>query len=181
MCTWSVRVDPFDDCACSTCCPQAGRFLEGPPSARRQAIRRTLLPVPGAEQLVARSAFNTASNGTVVGWWRDIWVGASVVDHHALARLQGSSPGPALRLVRKIKECCVGRNPAGHRTTEDHGHQYQDPHVFAPELTRRRPSGGHGLGLQRAFGGVASVTSVRNCAADRIAAARPPRHSLATS
>jgi hypothetical protein len=122
---------------------------------------------------ISRSAFNTVSDGTVVRGWRDIWVGASVVDHHALARLQGSSRGPALRLVSKIKERCVGRDPAGHRTAEDHSHQYQGPHVFAPELTQQRPSDRHSFPTRLWRSCKRDV--VRNCAADPIAAARPPR------
>jgi hypothetical protein len=121
-------------------------------------------PMPGDQTLVARHveahgtvlAFNTAGNSAVIGWRRDILAAGPIANPDKLARLQGCSRGPALRLVRKFKECGVGRDPASHRPTEDQGHQYQSPHVFAPVAPLRnsagnlaRPAAGKARGARR--------------------------------
>jgi hypothetical protein len=80
------------------------------------------------------STFNTAGDSAVIRWRRDILAAGPIANPDTLARLQGRSRGSALRLVRKIKECGVGGDPASHRPAEDQGHQNQSPHVSAPVL-----------------------------------------------
>ncbi len=82
------------------------------------------------------SALDASGERAIKRWRRDIGMATALANPNSFGHSHRRGSLLAFRLIGKIKNRGSGGNAAGYRSTENHSHQDQCPHLCAP-----RPAG----------------------------------------